>query len=83
MNLRGNNQVVPAKGIGIDGQFWTVTQDFHVDFELVEMLSSEHTISNTIYCSKGVNTCNHITLSAEPYFSDINSAIWKVSADKK
>jgi len=82
MNLRGNNQVVPAKGIGIDGQFWTVTQDFHVDFELVEMLSSEHTISNTIFCSKGVNTCNHITLSAEPYFSDINSAIWKVSADK-
>jgi len=81
MNYAGTTQIVD-NGIGIDGQFWTVTQDFHVDFELVEMLTSEHTISNTIYCSKGVNTCNHITLSAEPYFSDINSAIWKVSVDK-
>jgi len=81
MNYAGNNQIV-TNGICIDAQCWTVTQDFHVDFELVEMLSGEHTISNTIYCSKGVDTCNHISLSAEPYFTDINSAIWKVSVDK-
>jgi len=81
-NLAGDQQMVPAKGIGIDGQFWTVTENFHEDFELVQMLTSEHTISNTIYCSKGVDTCNHITLSAEPYGTDINSALWKVSLDK-
>jgi len=81
-NYAGDNQVVPAKGIGIDGQYWTVTQDFNVDFELVQMLTSEHTISNTIYCNFGANTCNHITLSAGPYQEDINAALWKVSADK-
>jgi len=81
MNLRGNYQVVP-EGICIDGQCWTVIENFHEDFELVEMLTSTHTISNTIYCSKGVNTCNHITLSGAPYGTDINSALWKVSADK-
>jgi len=53
-----------------------------VDFELVEMLTSPHTISNTIYCANGVDKCNHITLSAGPYQEDINAAIWKVSIDK-
>jgi len=81
MNLAGNYQIVPD-GIGIDGQFWTVTENFHEDFELVQMLTSTHTISNRIYCANGVNTCNHITLSSAPYGTDINSAIWKVSADK-
>jgi len=81
-NLAGDQQVVPAKGICIDDQCWTVTENFHEDFELVQMLTSTHTISNTIYCNFGVNTCNHITLSGAPYGTDINSAIWKVSADK-
>jgi len=81
MNLAGNYQIVPD-GIGIDGQFWTVTENFHEGFELVQMLTSTHTISNRIYCANGVNTCNHITLSGAPYGTDINSALWKVSADK-
>jgi len=80
-NLAGDQQII-TNGICIDAQCWTVTQNFHVDFELVEMLTSPHTISNTIYCSKGVDTCNHITLSAGPYQEDINAAIWKVSLDK-
>jgi len=81
MNLRGNYQIVPD-GICIDDQCWAVTENFHEDFELVQMLTSTHTISNKIYCSNGVNTCNHITLSGAPYGTDINSALWKVSVDK-
>jgi len=80
-NLAGDQQMV-TNGICIDAQCWTVTQNFHVDFELVEMLTSPHTISNTIYCNFGVDKCNHITLSAGPYQEDINAAIWKVSVDK-
>jgi len=84
MNLRGNYQIV-ANGICIDAQCWTVTENFHVDFELVQMLSGDHTISNTIYCSRGVDTCNHITLSAGPYHENtrnFDEALWKVSVDK-
>jgi len=93
MNARGTEQMV-INGICIDVNdcwevncdvndgCWTVTQNFHEDFDLVTLLTGVHTISNTIYCSSGVDTCNHITLSAEPYGTDINSAIWKVSVDK-
>jgi len=84
MNLRGNYQIV-ENGICIDDQCWTVTENFHVGFELVELFTSEHTISNTIYCSRGVNTCNHITLSAGPYHENtrnFDEALWTVSADK-
>jgi len=80
-NLAGDQQMV-TNGICIDDQCWTVTENFHEDFELVEMLTSPHTISNKIYCANGVDKCNHITLSAEPYGTDINSALWKVSVDK-
>jgi len=84
MNLRGNYQIV-ENGICIDAQCWTVTENFHVDFELVQLFTSEHTISNTIYCSRGVDTCNHITLSAGPYHENtrnFDEALWKVSVDK-
>ena len=93
MNARGSEQMV-INGICIDVDdcwevncddndgCWTVTQNFHEDFDLVTLLTGVHTISNTIYCSKGVDTCNHITLSSSPYGTDINSAIWKVSVDK-
>ncbi len=80
-NLAGDQQMV-TNGICIDIHCWTVTENFHEDFELVEMLTSPHTISNTIFCANGVDKCNHITLSAEPYGTDINSALWKVSVDK-
>jgi len=84
MNLRGNYQIV-ENGICIDAKCWTVTENFHVDFELVELFTSEHTISNTIYCSRGVDTCNHITLSAGPYHENtrnFDEALWNVSVDK-
>jgi len=80
-NSAGTKQMV-ENGICIDAQCWTVIENFHEDFELVEMLTSPHTISNTIYCANGVDKCNHITLSAEPYGTDVNSAIWMVSLDK-
>jgi len=73
---------VVEDGICIDAKCWTVTEPFHQDFDLVEMLSGTHTISNTIYCVDGVASCTHLSLAVAPYNSDINSAFWRISIDK-
>ena len=73
---------VVENGICIDARCWTVTEPFHQDFDLVEMLSGRHTISNTIYCIDGVGSCSHLSLAVSPYNSDINSAFWRISIDK-
>jgi len=81
MSSDGVRQVV-ENGICIDFKCWTVTETFYQDFDLVEMLSGRHTISNTIYCVNGVDSCNHLSLAVSPYNSDINSAFWRISIDK-
>ena len=58
-SLDGVRQVVNG-GMAIDDQTWTVTQGYHQEFELLQMLTSPHTISNVINCSKGVQYCNYI-----------------------
>jgi len=83
-NRAGTNQVV-ENGICIDANCWTVTENFHVDFELVQLFTSEHTISNTIYCANGVDKCKSIILTAGPYHKDsknLDEAIWKVTVDR-
>ena len=80
-NEVGSQQMV-KDGICIDQQCWTVSSYFHEDFELVQMLSGEHTVSLTILCDRGVQSCSHVGLSTIPIgFFDVNKAIWKVELD--
>ncbi len=80
-NLKGTKQQVDD-GICIDFTCWTVTMNYHQEFELYEMLSGTHTISTTVYCNNGVEKCNYVALAINPYNSDIRSAVWKVSIQK-
>jgi len=80
-SLDGVRQLVDG-GIDIDGQTWTVTQPYHQEFELLRMLSSSHTISNTIYCAKGVQYCNYIAVGFMGLTDDFNNPVMTVSASK-
>ncbi len=80
-NLSGKFQMV-EDGICIDFTCWTVTMGYHQEFELYEMLSGKHTISTTVFCNRGVQSCNYVALAINPYDSDIRSALWKVSIQK-
>ena len=74
---------VVEDGICIDITCWTVTADYHQDFELVEMLSdSIHTISTTVYCQNGVIRCNYVAFGVSPYGTDINHSVWKIILEK-
>jgi len=60
-------QIVNSKGICIDplkptGQCWTVTE-FDTGFKLLPLLSSSHTITNTIFCNEGVQECDFVGVS--------------------
>jgi len=79
-NYAGDNQIV-TNGICIDAQCWTVTENFHVDFELVELLTSPHTISNTIFCNEGVQECDYVGVAFTKDF-DFNDPVMKVEAKK-
>ena len=46
------------------------------------MLSGKHTISNTIYCPKGVQVCNYIAIGVTPYQGDVEDAIWWIELRK-
>jgi len=79
--LDGVRQVVDG-GMAIDGQTWTVTQPYHQEFELLQMLSSPHTISNVIHCAKGVQYCNYIAVGFMGLTDDFNNPVMTVSASK-
>jgi len=79
--LDGVRQVVDG-GMAIDGQTWTVTQPYHQEFELLQMLSSPHTISNVIHCDKGVEYCNYIAVGFMGLTDDFNNPVMTVSASK-
>jgi len=55
-------QIVPSKGICIDAQCWTV-DEFDTGFPLLPLLSSSHTITNTIFCNEGVQECDYVGVS--------------------
>jgi len=74
---------VVENGICIDIKCWTVTGDYHQDFELVEMLSdSTHTITTTVFCQNGVNKCNYVAFGVSPYGTNINDSVWKIILQK-
>ncbi len=78
-----NGKQVVENGICIDIQCWTVTADYHQDFELVEMLSdSIHTISTTVFCQNGVVRCNYVAFGVSPYGTNINDSVWKIILQK-
>ena len=80
-SLDGVRQVVNG-GISVDDQTWTVTQGYHQEFELLQMLSSPHTISNVINCAKGVQYCNYIAVGFMGLTDDFNNPVMTVSATK-
>ncbi len=80
-SLDGVRQVVDG-GISVDDQTWTVTQGYHQEFELLQMLSSPHTISNVIHCAKGVLYCNYIAVGFMGLTDDFNNPVMTVSATK-
>ncbi len=80
-SLDGVRQVVDC-GIAIDGDCSTVTSGYHEEMELLQMLTSPHTISNTIYCDKGVEYCNYIAVGFMGLTDDFNNPLMTVSASK-
>jgi len=80
-SLDGVRQVVDG-GMAIDDQTWTVTQGYHQEFELLQMLTSPHTISNVIHCDKGVQYCNYIAVGFMALTDDFNNPVMTVSASK-
>ena len=80
-NLSGNIQMV-ENGICIDIDCWTVTQGYHQEFELYEMLTNTHTISLTIFCNEGVEKCNYASVGIMPLTDDFNSAVWRIAIQK-
>jgi len=46
------------------------------------MLTSPHTISNTIYCDRGVQYCNYIAVGFMALTDDFNNPVMTVSASK-
>ena len=81
MNMAGSQQMV-TRGMGIDGQFWTVTQFFHEEMKLIQMLSGSHTISNTIFCNEGVNECDYVGIAFTRGICKFNDPVMKVEAQK-
>jgi len=80
-SLDGVRQVVDG-GISVDGQTWTVTQGYHQEFELLQMLTSPHTISNVIHCAKGVQYCDYISVGFMGLTDNFNNPVMTVSASK-
>jgi len=79
--LDGVRQVVEC-GLSIDDECQTVTSPYHEEMELLQMLTSPHTISNTIHCEKGVQYCNYVAVGFMGLTDDFNNPVMTVSASK-
>jgi len=84
---RAGIQIVPSNGICIDPlknpeQCWTVTE-FDTGFELLPLLSSSHTITNTIFCNEGVQECNYVGVSFMTSTDLFGELVMMVEAQKK
>jgi len=74
---------VVQNGICINIICWTVTADYQQDFDLVELLTdSTHTISTTVFCQRGADTCNYVAFGVSPYGTNINDSVWKIILQK-
>jgi len=69
-------------GICINVTCWDVTQDYHVDFELYEMLTGTNTISLEILCPHGVNDCNYVAIGITKPGDNVNAPIWSIGISK-
>jgi len=69
-------------GVSFDGKCFTITALFHEEFKLYEMMSGTHTISITMYCVNGVNTCNYAAIGVMPYSESMDNTTWKIELYK-
>jgi len=74
-------QVVTC-GVKFDGKCFTITAPFHEEFKLYEMMSGTHTISITMFCDNGVNTCNYAAIGIMPYSESMDNTTWKIELYK-
>jgi len=81
MNMAGTKLIVTC-GVNFDGQCFTITAPFHEEFKLYEMMSGTHTISITMYCPQGVQTCNYAGIGIMPYSESMDNTTWKIEVYK-
>jgi len=74
-------QIVKSKGICIDAQCWTVTE-FDTGFKLLPLLSSSHTITNTIFCNEGVQECDSVGVAFMTSTDQFGELVMMVEAQK-
>ena len=78
---RSGNLIVTC-GVAFDAKCFTITAPFHEEFKLYEMMSGTHTISITMYCAQGVNTCNYAAIGIMPYSGSMDNTTWKIEVYK-
>jgi len=81
MNMAGTKLIVTC-GVNFDGKCFTITAPFHEEFKLYEMMSGTHTISITMYCPQGVQTCNYAGIGIMPYSESMDNTTWKIEVYK-
>jgi len=81
MNMAGTKLIVTC-GVKFDQKCFTITSPFHEEFKLYEMMSGTHTISITMYCAQGVQTCNYAAIGIMPYSESIANTTWSFSWTK-
>ncbi len=82
MNYDGTKLIVTC-GVNFDGKCFTITSPYHEEFKLYEMMSGTHTISITMYCAQGVQTCNYAAIAVMPYSESMNgNTTWKIELSK-
>jgi len=79
-------QIVTSDGICIDPlknpeQCWTVTE-FDTGFKLLPLLTSPHTITNTIFCNEGVQECDYVGISFMTSTDQFGDLVMMVEAQK-
>jgi len=83
---RAGIQIVTSNGICIDPlknpeQCWTVTE-FDTGFKLLPLLTSPHTITNTIFCNEGVQECDYVGISFMTSTDQFGELVMMVEAQK-
>ncbi len=83
---RAGIQIVTSDGICIDPlknpeQCWTVTE-FDTGFKLLPLLTSPHTITNTIFCNEGVQECDYVGISFMTSTDQFGELVMMVEAQK-
>ena len=81
MNMAGTKLIVTC-GVAFDGKCFTILSPYHEEFKLYEMMSGTHTISITMYCARGVNTCNYAAIGIMPYSESMANTTWKIELYK-